>query len=225
LCAGNSTACKGPDHLQGPMALIASQIVERKRGFSFVETGYYGCVSKGALVERAAAFKQQKKALRLPGKKRPKETGYFYRNARALARLAKDKQAELDDVVVAVLFRDSDGAASAGRGLWQDKRDSMIRGFADEECQTGVPMVPKPKSEAWIICAVKPDPYRNCGVLESRSGNDNAPHSLKRELAAVLDGLPSRLKLCELVENGAIDWTRIDMPSFDAFRQRLEEVV
>jgi hypothetical protein len=103
---------------------------------------------------------------------------------------------------VAVLFRDSDGTASADRGLWQDKWNSIIQGFSDEEFECGVPMIPKPKSEAWIICSVKENPYQGCGALESRSGNDNSPNSLKRELAEILDGRPSREQLCEMVNNG-----------------------
>lgn len=154
-----------------------------------------------------------------------KETGYFYRNARALALCAKDKEAELQDEVVAILFRDSDGTASAGRGLWEDKRNSMVRGFQDEGLQRGVPMIPKPKSEAWVICAVKPDPYRGCSILESRSGNDDSPNSLKRELAEILNRLPSRLELCEMVNDGTIDIERIDMPSAAVFRDALRAVL
>ena len=189
--------------------------------FSFMDTRYYGYVSKSELVQRASRFKHQKKSPRLPGKKKPKETGYFYRNARALALCAKDKEAELHDEVVAVLFRDSDGTASADRGLWQDKWKSIIQGFSDEGFERGVPMIPKPKSEAWIICSVKNNPYQGCGALENRSGNDKSPNSLKGELAEILDGPPSREQLCEMVNNGTIDSNRIDMPSFLAFKNAL----
>jgi len=221
LCANDSVECDGGDHQLGPMAIIVSQFVEGKLGFSFVETGYYGFVAKGALAEKASAFKQNRKSLRLPGKKRPKETGYFRRNARALALCAIAREHEYNDEVVAVLFRDSDGTASADRGLWEDKRNSMMLGFADEGFRRGVPMIPKPKSEAWIICAVKDTPYQGCGVLENRSGNDHSPRSLKRELAQILGGLPSRRELCGLVQDGSIDGDQIDMPSFVAFRDAL----
>jgi hypothetical protein len=221
LCADNMTACEGNRHQQGPMAIIVSQIVEQRLGFSFIDAPYYGFVSKSGLVQRASRFKHQKKSPRLPGRKRPKETGYFYRNARALALCAKDKEAELHDEVLAVLFRDSDGTASADRGLWQDKWNSMIEGFSDEEFERGVPMIPKPKSEAWIICSLKKNPYQGCEALESRSGNDNSPNSLKGELAEILNGSPSREQLCEMVNNGTIDCSRIDMLSFQAFRNAL----
>jgi hypothetical protein len=203
------------------MAIIVSQIVEQRLGFSFMETQCYGYVSKSELVQRASRFKRQKKSPRLPGKKKQKETAYFYRNARALALCAKDKEAELHDEVIAVLFRDSDGTASADRGLWQYKWKSIIQGFSDERFERGVPMIPKPKSEAWIICSVKNNPYQACGALESRSGNDKSPNSLKAELVEILDGRPSRKQLCETVNNGTIDSNRIDMPSFLAFKQAL----
>jgi len=225
LCFDNTATCEGGDHQEGPLAIVVSQIVEQQAGFSFIETKYYGYVSKSTLVERASAFKQRRKSPRLAGKKKPKETGYFYRNARALAMCAKDKEAELEDEVVAVLFRDSDGTASSGRGQWEDKRKSMIRGFLDGEFQRGVPMIPKPKSEAWIICAAKRNPYQGCDALEHRSGNDNSPNSLKGELADILGSLPSREDLCEMIKTGEVDINQIDMPSFRAFRDRLEQII
>ena len=221
LCSDNMTACEGNRHQEGPMAIIVSQIVEQRLESSFMDTRSYGYVSKSRIVERASRFKHQKKSPRLPGRKKPKETGYFYRNARALALCAKEKEAEIHDEVIAILFRDSDGTASADRGLWQDKWKSMIQGFSDERFEQGVPMIPKPKSEAWIICSVKNNPYQGCDVLESRSGNDNSPNSLKDELAEILNGLPSREQLCEMVNNGTIDSKRIEMPSFLAFKEAL----
>jgi len=225
LCAANVPACEGDRHEAGPMTLVVSRIVESQLKFSFLDTGYYGYVSKSRLTEKAAAFKRQRKSLRLPGKKKPKETMYFYRNARSLALCAKEKEAELNDEVVAVLFRDSDGTATDVRGLWQDKWNSVVQGFHDEAFNRGVPMIPKPKSEAWIICCVKKNSYRDCEALEEWSGNDNSPKSLKRELARLLNGLPSRIELCEMVADGRIDVARIAMPSFVVFAQALRSML
>lgn len=69
------------------------------------------------------------------------------------------------------------------------------------------------------------NPYQGCGALENRSGNDNSPNSLKSELAEILDGLPSPEELCKMVTEGRIDIDRVDMPSFTAFRQRLEQAI
>ena len=224
LCAGNSTVCEGNMHKEGPMAIIVSQIVEQQFNFSFMDTRYYSFISKSKLVEIAKQCKVRKKSLILPGKKRQKETAYFYRNARALALCAKDKEEELNDEVIAVFFRDSDGTASADRGLWKNKWESMKNGFHDGGFKRGVPMIPKPKSEAWIICSIKNKPYQGCKALESRSGNDNSPNSLKQELTNIFGSLPSREQLCEMVNNGTIDSNRIDMPSFLAFTEALLDV-
>lgn len=224
-CGNSAVACEGCHHQQGPMAIIVSQIVEQRLNFSFMDTRRYGYVSKSELVQRAIRFKTQKKSPRLPGKKKSKETCYFYRNACALALCAIDKEAELHDEVIAILFRDSDGTASADRGLWKSKWDSIIKGFSDLGFEQGIPMIPKPKSEAWIICALKNNPYQGCGALESRSGNDNSPRSLKGELAEIFNGLPSREQLCEMVNNGTIDSNRIDMNSFLAFKSALLDLL
>ena len=51
---------------------------------------------------------EKDKSIKARGKKRPKETLYYFNNARVLADLAKKKTVEIDDKVVAVLFRDSE---------------------------------------------------------------------------------------------------------------------
>ena len=141
-----------------------------------------------------------------------------------LARRAKEKTAECDDTVIAVLFRDSDDSSSAGRGEWKDKWDSMKKGFEDEEFPHGVPMIPKPKSEVWLLCAVAKS-YQHCDALENESGNDDSPNPLKGQLRVALDGEDSTLSQTNKVKDRDVDVTRIDMPSFNAFKSRLVEVV
>ena len=86
-------------------------------------------------------------------------------------------------------------------------------------------MIPKPKSEAWLICALKKNSYQCCEALEERSGNDNSPNSLKGELMKLLGEKIAPELLCEKVQGRAVDIDRIKMPSFKAFRDRLEEVI
>jgi hypothetical protein len=218
--------CEGDAFQCGPMAVIVDQVVEGMLGYSVFEVGSVGFVSEHRLAERAAELKAARKAPRLPGKKQARETRYFFNNARILARIAKEKAAErANEEVVAVLFRDADGTASAGRGLWEDKRSSMLEGFDAEEFSRGVPMIPKPKSEAWMLCALKRNPYQDCAALEKRSGNDNSPRALKKDLATILGDVDVGARLCELLVNRDIDIGPINMPSFTAFRSRLEEVI
>jgi hypothetical protein len=225
VCNDGNHICNTAEFRIGPMAMIVSQVVEKRHRYSPIDAGVLRCVSKHHLVERASELKAVRKSLGLPGKKRGKETRYFFNNARVFARIAKDFPEILSDKVVAVLFRDSDGNASAGRGLWDDKRQSMIDGFEEEGFYTGVPMIPKPKSEAWLICALKQDAYHNCDQLEEGSGNDDSPYSLKAELEEFIGDVDVVSDLCDRLVDNRIDIDRIKMPSFAEFRTRLESVI
>lgn len=225
VCERVRQFCDGTEFRVGPMTVIVSQVVEKYLGYSPLDAGVFRCVCKHHLTDRASELKAERKSVRLPGKKRGKETRYFYNNARVLARIAKEFQQELSNDVVAVLFRDSDGTASAGRGIWDEKLQSMLDGFEEEGFGRGVPMIPKPKSEGWLICGLKQNAYQNCHQLEERSGNDNSPNSLKGELAELLGEVDLVSDLCERLESYRIDIDRISMPSFRAFRTRLEGVI
>ncbi len=226
VCRDGADRCEGGVLIHGPMAMFIDRIVSGRHAYSLLDAGCYDFVSERGLSTRAVELKAAPKALGLPGKKRAKETRYFFNNARVLARIAGESMVVKRDDVVAILFRDSDGTASAGRGLWEDKRRSMLDGFAEERFPRGVPMIPKPKSEAWLLCALKPNSYQSCADLEDRSGNDNSPNSLKRELNQRLSGdAPLVEALCGMIEDGTIDVDRIQMHSFLAFRSRLEEVI
>jgi len=218
-----TTICEGDDFFIGPMAIVVAKIVEAQHDYSILD-GACGFISESNVASRAGELKTARKQLRLPGKKQAKETRYFFNNARILARFAKEKATALEDEVVAVLFRDSDGTASAGRGDWDEKRESMLDSFGEEGFDKGVPMIPKPKSEAWLICAWKTQPYQGCKALEERSGNDKSPNNLKDELEELLDEEVTPELLCEKVSQ-SFDIDRIKMSSFTAFRKRLEEVI
>lgn len=181
-------------------------------------------VSKSELAQ-VVKNKNQKKGMILRGNKRGKETGYFFKNAKALAIWAKQLQLERPNVpIIAILFRDKDGNASAGDSLWIEKYESMQNGFKSENYSLGVPMIPNTKSEAWLLCAVKNN-YRNCQKLENIKGNDDSPNSLKSQLAKVLGYEQTATALANLVNNRQVDVSLIDMPSFNQFRNDLEEAV
>lgn len=222
---GRGRISEGGAFQPGPLALIANQVLEALGAPMQLEQGLAGFVTKQTLETRAKQLRPLAKSPRLPGKKRGKETAYFFRNARALAAIANEKSRQAGSPVIAILFRDSDGTASAGRGLWEQKWQSMLDGFSAEQCPTGVPMLPKPKSEAWLICSLRPARRRSCEDLEDRSGNDASPNSLKAELSRIVGEPTTREKLCELIESGRIRAARIRMPSFDRFRDRLSKVI
>ena len=203
----------------GPITKLVDRAIGRRLGYSLVnkELKALTLFSKVELVNRAKQMKPRSRK----GKKQPSETRYFYNNARALALLAGELEAE-DRVVV--LFRDGDGTATSTRQEWAQKSQSMLDGFAVEGLTTGVPILPKPKSEAWWLCALRDD-YQNCQQLEDESGNDASPNSLKSQIEAYLGEPATHLLLNGKIDDGEIDIDRIDMDSLNKFKTRLNEVL
>ena len=217
--------CEPPLFRAGAMAIMVDQLVEIAQGYEFSHLDNLRViyVSESYLAEHNPKPKSARK-MALPSKDIPQETRYYFQNARALAIIAKELSQQINDIVIAVLFRDADGTASAGRGNWQNKYNSMKNGFAVESYDFGVPMIPNTKSEAWLLCAVKND-YQHCDNLEGIKGNDDSPNSLKSQLATALKGKTSAIELTELVKDKSVDVERIDMNSFNQFRQDLQHAV
>jgi len=230
FCANNQSQCVSPEYKPGAMAYIVDKLVDsflyESLGYEYSHLAYGGVtfISEKYLIENKLSARKKSMALR--GKKKQVETQYYYLNARTLANKAKSLAIELNEKVIAVLFRDVDGTASAGRGLWQDKVSSMKKGFAVEGyADLGVPMMPNPKSEAWLLCAVKNNPYQNCDHLENESGNDKAPKPLKDQLDEALKGYSSVQDQIDMINDGTIDVTQINMPSFNYFKEKLRAAV
>ena len=220
-CLG-ADPCEGDAFQPGPMAWLVDQIAETSERYSFLELHLMVFLSKQRLSEKSKKLKPPS----LPGRKRGQETAYYFRNARALALEAIDLAATSGQSVVAVLFRDADGTQSAGRGQWRDKWNSMCQGFDHEGYAAGVPMIPKPKSEAWLLCALKPSqPYQHCARIEDESGNDAGLDALKSQLESALGKPPTATLLAELVRECRVDAARIEMASFVRFRERLQNVL
>ncbi|MDR3753758.1 MAG: hypothetical protein P4K93_10415 [Terracidiphilus sp.] len=159
----------------------------------------------------------------------PRESGMFgiqpFRaNAHQLGKHALAVARERGAPVVAILFRDSDGTNSAPRTLWKVIFESIKAGFQLAGFQSGVPMVPRPKSEAWMLCGLlkREDAGRDCLWLEEEPGNDASPKSLKLQLAKHLNCEPTADQQAELVRDGTIDPALIDLPSFTAFSAELD---
>ena len=217
--------CETTEFNHGPLCLMLDKLIESFHGlqYSLLSSHQVFFTAKQQLVDTVKT--DQPRRMRLPGKKHGKEITYYYKNALALAKLAQALAAEQQQKVLAVLFRDADGTASSERGEWQQKLQSMHDGFASANyAELGVPMLAKPKSEAWLICALKTQPYQHCDALEQRSGNDYSPNSLKAELASLV-GDTSASALAELVRSGRIDPEQIDMPSFEQFKKQFTQAL
>jgi len=225
-CRNGMDSCKGDEFRAGPMTHIIDKLVEPLTKYSLLQSGAIEFVSE----RRLSNVKVRKSALK--GKKRnqydtAREQKYFYQNARQLAYLALNKQVENQCSVVAILFRDADGTRNTRKGLYDRKWRSMELGFQAEDFKWGVPMIPKPKSEAWLLCALKNNPYQNCDQLEEKlPANDVSPNSAKKQLnRALANRKRTKDDLASMVEEGDIDAKQISMPSYSRFRQRLESVV
>lgn len=199
----------------GPMALLADQIFEQAAGFSALECSCAYFVPETTLTH---VGKQLHHPI-LRG-----NNIYHKRGAQALACIALELAAKKTTApIIAIYFHDCDGTRSTSPTRWQDLYDSMNGergGFHLMGLNTGVPMIPKPKSEAWLLCAVKEMPYQHCGALENESGNDNSPHALKMQLQSRLGGR----NVCDIIhplegEACLIEASRIDMPSFNKFKE------
>ena len=141
-----------------------------------------------------------------------------------MAQIAFEYQRDEEIEVMAVLFRDSDDSSSSGRGLWQDKRESMLKGFTRQNFLYGVPMVPRPISEAWLLCALR-DRYRRCDRLEDESGRRRSANPLKKQIEKHLGEPPTRELMVTKIEQGELDVRRITMPSMMDFKERCDEVL
>jgi hypothetical protein len=207
------------EFIPAPMYSLIDKIIEQKLKYSFYELTPKSItfIPKKKLLEESKKFKS------FTSKKKGKESAFFYKNARALAKIAQDTAEELkDEDVIAILFRDSDGTVSTTDGMWEDKVKSVEYGFKFKDFNRGVAMIPKPKSEAWLICALKNKAYENCQKLEDRSGNDDSPNSLKKEFDKL--GIDTN-NINEMIQDGRIDIEKIDMPSFRYFEKRLKELL
>jgi hypothetical protein len=211
----------------GPMTEIIDWLIDDQLGFSPLELDGYGaqCVRHLTEGDLAHAAVPPHPPL-LPGVLRPQGEAGTTAHAYVLGCLARAESVAAQEPVVAVLFRDSDGTRSAPKGLWEGKVAAIKQGFALADFNAGVAMVPRPKSEAWLLCALKKNPYQHCGALEDLSGNDHSKNALKPMLAAQMKVVdPTADEQADWVREALVDPTLIDMPSFHAFADRLEDVL
>jgi len=222
-CTNGSDSCAFPDFTFGPMTFLIDKIISQLAKYSPLEaTPYvYRYYSKSALLRRAEERKKEQRYA-LTGKKHSIETGYFYINAWMLGEIAKELEAAENDVSISVFFRDADGTNSSPENLWDTKFKSIVSGFERAGYERGIPMLPLPKSEAWLLCAIKDNPYQNCAALEDLPGNDASPNSAKAKLDNSLGGRASAQNLLDWLQDNVFEDERVaeQMPSFAAFRTR-----
>jgi hypothetical protein len=226
-CTNAQGVCSDEDFAPGPMCVLLERLIEPRLQYAVRSVpGVVHYVSERALGEKARERKANGRRFLAPGAKHVQETGYFYANAWDLGAMALEIEQAANDDTIAVLFRDNDPMRSDPATLWSMKWQSMKQGFERAGYPRGIPMLPNPKSEAWLVCAAKEQPFQHCAVLEELSGNDAAPDSAKSRLARELGGVKSAHELNDWLET--LDFNAggaCDMPSFSAFHGRLHEVM
>ena len=90
----------------------------------------------------------------------------------------------------------------------------------------GVPMLPKPKSEAWLLCAMVKG-YQHCQALEALPGNDDASRSAKAQLQAALGGDNSTEAQLNWLQAHGFDHEAVaaNMPSYQQFQASLAAAI
>ena len=222
-CNNAQGQCTDGDFSQGPMAVWLARLWEAWLNYDLLHTPeavHY--ISESALA--AKAKNSGRRLQRLRGKKQAVETGLFFTNAEHLGLMAKQLATDGGVPVMAVLFRDADGTRSAPGQMWQTKWSSMVNGFAAAAFDFGVPMLPKPKSEAWLLCAgqTAKHPY---AALEDISGNDDSPNSAKKQWDVFMGKPQTAAQEADWCATNPTDWQNLlTMPSFKAFHDRFHEV-
>lgn len=224
VCSNAQGTCSDAEFSVGPMTLLADQIIEPHIGFSLRSTPCQLIyVGKSVLSARLKALQVRLRPAR--GKKQGAETGYFFGNAAMLGRIALEIETEREDTSIAILFRDCD-SSDAHPPEWDAKFQSMLNGFQSVEFERGIPMIPKPTSEAWLLAAAQAQPYQNCEQLEELPGNTASPNHPKKKLDDAFGEHKSAQDLCEWLDETPFDSARAaNMPSFSAFKSRLEHVL
>ncbi|MDR0609869.1 MAG: hypothetical protein LBG58_07150, partial [Planctomycetaceae bacterium] len=147
--------CYGNDYRCGPLTYLVDKIIEQHCHYSIITNELVVFVDSAELERIKTTLRPSKKSVRIPGYKVKITARYHFEDARTLAVAANTFiKTKTDKNCVAILFRDSN---TTDKKEWNDKITSMLNGFIAEDFHYGVPMLPKPVSEAWILCAI----YRN----------------------------------------------------------------
>ena len=158
----------------------------------------------------------------MPSTDEDKEVAVFHLQARALATLASK-----DPDGGAILFHDCDFTREKVNPDQRKARYKAIvcameRGFKKAGFKNGVPMVPRPRSESWLLCLCRQTEAPGEAYFEDLPGNDKAPNSGKKRLANAL-GCKER-EIYDRLAQLSFDWARLQAPSFLFFAKRLRHV-
>lgn len=229
-CTNSQEICSGDTLDAGPVARLLLKLIHHHLPDWNADcldlhnpADHFTYLSNGWLSDQTKANRRQV----FVSKQVQKGFEEHFRRAKALAEYAQD---EAHPHEMAAYFHDTDGT----RSQLTDMPDRQVKlsqaiqaGFrAANFADCGVALVPKPTSEAWFICATKPNAYQHCEQLEAElSGNDR---SLERSPKIILgqqlnNAKYTRHDLNKLVED--IDINYINMPSFNKLREQVRTAI
>lgn len=203
----------------GPMAHLVDQMIEDQIDYSPIRCDMVRWVSRSDLSAEAKKSRYPRTAL--PGVRRPPGYVGHYKQAYALGLIAKNLETAENVSSLSVMFRDSDGTNSTGAGHWRELTTAIADGYVAAGYLSGVAMIPRPKQESWLLCALKNEPYTACQLLEDESGNDASPNSLKDKLRDAVGSQPTVEEMCDWITTRRFDSTKVEMESFSHFRANL----
>ena len=148
-------------------------------------------------------------------------------SAKCLAQKAEETAMEYDEPHKwgVIYFHDLDANTKASVDeIYNDSMNAMNEGFDSVSFPHGVPMIPKTRSESWLLCLLDSDGGVNKRYFEDLPMSDKSPNSGKKVLAAVLDVSEDESYSRIEEKRDTFDWTGLQAPSFLVFRDRLKTV-
>ena len=208
-----------PRFQKGPMTLVID-FLATKMGVREIE---YELLSRGDV---SKGIKASKRKISSRPKEVDPENRMIYMSAYYIGGRAIERQKD-----AAIYFHDPDRTNSGPCDKAIGMERAMHTGFDSSGFGKGIPMIPIPRSEAWLLAyfqkgLAKQMAYNKSERFEKLPANDDSPKSAKRLLKqAVGARTESETYTMVMKEICDIDWTRVDMPSFNRFRSRLESVI
>lgn len=148
-------------------------------------------------------------------------------SAKCLAQKAEETAMENDEPHKwgVVFFHDLDANTKASVDeIYDDSMKAMNEGFDSASFPYGVRMIPKTRSESWLLCLLDSDGGKNAKYFEDLPMSDKSPNSGKKVLAEQLKVTESESYGFIEEKRGNFDWTNLQAPSFLRFRDQLKNV-
>lgn len=213
ICGEGPTDVCGND---APLTVVIKSLLAKW----YAEEVKFRPVSRAELSNASKNVKPKRGAYVRGSKKPYPETRAVTAFAYCLAQQAQNYSSDCG----VIYFKDMDFSSNENRDyFYEGLIAAMHLGFDKAGFRKGIPMVPKTRSESWILCIVDKNAAR-VSYYENLPGSDKSPKSGKKVLAAML-GCSEKENYTKLSDRIAdYDWDVLSAPSFVFFKNRLHVV-